>query len=254
MNRPPVMREPADQHHSRGFTLIELLVVIAIIAVLAGLLLPVLSRGKSTARQVRCVTNLRQLGLAGQMYWDDNGGNTFRWRGVATNGGQIYWVGWLQDGSEGQRRFDPAFGALYPYLGGRGVEVCPAFNYSQPQVKLKATGASYGYGYNLSLSSPASQPPANVAKAQRPTELTFLADAAQVNTFQAPASPENPLLEEFYYVSTNEATAHFRHRQKANVLFSDGHVSPESLLPDSVDQRLPRQNVGRLRPEILTFE
>jgi prepilin-type N-terminal cleavage/methylation domain-containing protein/prepilin-type processing-associated H-X9-DG protein len=243
-----------SQQCRRAFTLIELLIVIAVIGILASLMLPALTQAKIAARRITCVSNLRQLGIASQMYWDENDGDAFRYILGSSNGSTIYWFGWIENwtpGNEGLRQFDPSRSALYGHLRGRGVEICPAFNYSSRLFKPKATGASYGYGYNVHLSAPTNQPPLKINRVTRPSDIALFADAGQINTFQEPASPDNPLLEEFYYITDTEPTVHFRHQRRANVIYCDGHVSDQRPEPGSLDTRLPSEIVGRLPAQSL---
>lgn len=255
-------RRKLDACRQSAFTLVELLVVIAVIAVLSALLLPALARGKYSAQQAACESNLRQLGLATEMYLGDNAGNFFRKCDVPNVAGQQWWFGWLQGMvvSEGQRAFDLSSGVLYPYLRGSDGRLCPSSVWDSSLFKLKGTNVISSYGCNTYICVGPSQKLVSADRLSRPAGLALFTDAAQVNVFQAPASPTHPMFEEFYYVDlqTNYANAnnspngHFRHRQKANVTFVDGHVDAERAVPGSCDKRLPGQSIGQLRPEILS--
>ena len=195
-------------------------------------------------------------------YWDDNSGKCFNYIFAPTNYGEIYWFGWIGPGTEEQRAYNLACGAIYPYVKNTDVRLCPSLGYALAQFKLKATNMVFSYGYNFYLSTLPGKPPVNAAKLHQPAQTALFADAAQVNNFQAPASRSNPMLEEFYYIDletnysnpNNYPNGHFRHSRKANVTFCDGHVGLESYLPGSIDPLLPSQYVGQLRPEILVVQ
>jgi prepilin-type N-terminal cleavage/methylation domain-containing protein/prepilin-type processing-associated H-X9-DG protein len=242
-----------------AFTLIELLVVIAIIAILSAMLLPVLAKGRLTAQRAACESNLRQLGVATEIYLGDNAGLFFKRCEPLTTAGQQWWFGWLAAGTEGQRAFDLSTSVLFPYLHSSDVRLCPSPVWNSPQFKSKGTNVIFSYGCNAYLFAGPSQNSVNANKVSHPADTALFADAAQVNTFQAPASATHPMFEEFYYLDleTNYSSAnnypngHFRHSQKANVTFADGHVDLEKPVPGSFDKRLPGQSIGQLRPEIL---
>ena len=250
---------PHSTRRAPGFSLVELLVVIAIIGILSAILLPALTRAKATAQRAACENNLRQLGVATEMYLGDSANYFFNRCAAPTAAGQQWWFGWLASGAEGQRAFDLSTGNLFTYLHGSNVRLCPSPAWNSPQFKLKGTNVIFSYGCNSFLFAAQNQKPISAGKILRPAETALYADAAQVNTFQAPASASNPMFEEFYGVDleTNYASAnntpngHFRHAQKANVTFADGHVDLEKPVAGSLDKRLPAQNIGQLRPEIL---
>jgi len=247
-----------------GFTLVELLIVITIIGTLAALLLPAIFAAMELADRTVCANNLRQLGLAVQLYLKDHDGYFFPLRYKSDPNHWYYGYGEPYGSKpEGERILDRTKAFLYPYTESYdSIELCPSFaKYGRYKAKYK--GAWWTYGINKVL-SPDNARPENLRNISeiRPRDAqrtVIFADAANVNDWQAPASRTNPLIEEWHYVLPPDYSAfdsphvHFRHAGRANVLFADWHVEAVGPAAGSFDPRLPEARIGYFDPAEVLF-
>ena len=253
-----------NRRYDRAFTLVELLVVMSIIAMLLAVILPALGMARSQAKKAVCASNLDQLGLAFSMYLNDYNRRVFPLAQMGRdNTGQlgIFWYFGFEPGTsfslpEGRRLLFREYAKLYPYIRQYdSVEICPAFPYGSSKYKPKYNTKWMTYGINSRLSIDLREPGRKVIDFDKYTggvsNILVFTDSSQVNAFQSPASPSNPMFEEWHYVEPlGGLFVHFRHNLKANVLFGDGHVSKAPAEKDSFDIRLPGLNIGRFGKEI----
>src|SRR5580693_4847283 len=108
----------SNQARQRAFTLIELLVVIAIISILAAILFPVFAQAREKARAIACLSNMKQIGTALQMYVQDNDERIFFRAGCAFGRS-----GDVPTAADSSNRW---WNQVMPYLKSKAVFTCPS--------------------------------------------------------------------------------------------------------------------------------
>lgn len=191
----------------RGFTLIELLVVVAIIALLAGILFPVFSKAREKGRQATCTSNLKQLGLAFQMYLQDNDGG---FPDCTTPNTTLTGMGWAE--------------AILPYVRDHSITKytkasqifygCPSYNDPNYPPQFYYTSCSYGYNYWYLGRWPYTY--RNLSDINAMAEVVLLADADGDMTGKNKLRVIKPV--------NTDARISTRHSGGSNILFVDGHV------------------------------
>ncbi|MBM3840582.1 MAG: type II secretion system protein [Verrucomicrobia bacterium] len=230
------MKASCARQAKAAFTLIELLVVIAIIAILASLLLPALAKAKQEAHRIKCLNNLKQLGLTWVLYSADHN------EGLVANGAQsggsvgrdTLWVNgdyhsFIPAFTNAMYLLDPRYAAFARYLTAKNIYKCPSDSTTYVVERGKPVPQVRSYSLNMYLG------PTSSMERHRSERYRVFAKASDIpapaNTFAfMDLTPQNLCTPAFIVLMPGRASDEFfhfpaTHHNRGGVLsFADGHA------------------------------